>query len=153
MAVRAGRAKGKGFQSTADCVLFDDPGQRTVCAYAGWGLLKSVLHWLLGASYSMRAFTQSLEENLALGLPFLMVWAYYGMWLKRDIESLEDVTRRGEWKRPLQYLFAAGGLVVMSVGGIRLSGIFINFLFIKNLNSYENAEILCPQEFSRNTSD
>ena len=47
---------------------------------------------------------------LSIGIPLAAVWAYYGHWLGRHIDSVAEPVRRGGMKRIYAYILSAVGL-------------------------------------------
>jgi hypothetical protein len=71
---------------------------------------------LLGADWTSQQFVQQLGGPISVGVPLGMIWAYYGFWLNRHIESIGDKVRQAGMKRLYYYILAFIGLVVSFVG-------------------------------------
>lgn len=82
----------------------------------GFLLVNSILTWLLGADWTLSDFVQQISGPLSIGLPLGLVWAYYGYWLNRHIEAVEDPVRRASLKRLYNYILSLIGLVVAFIG-------------------------------------
>lgn len=83
---------------------------------AGGTLLDVVLRWAFGEAMEGHEFIQEIGGPISLGIPLAMVWAYYGSWLKRQIQSDEDVVRRAGKQRFYAYILSALGLGASFVG-------------------------------------
>ncbi len=90
-------------------------GVIAVLASAGTFLFQ-VLNQLMGAGLSWPDFIQKLGGPFSVGVPLGTVWAYYGHWLDRHIESTAQGTRREALKRPYHYILSLIGLVASFVG-------------------------------------
>jgi len=94
---------------------------------AGGTLLDVVLRWAFGEAMQGYEFVQQIGGPISLGLPLAMVWAYYGRWLKRQIESDENVQRRAGKLRFYSYILSALGL------GASFVGVALVFSFVIDL--------------------
>jgi hypothetical protein len=83
---------------------------------AGGTLLDVVLRWAFGEAMEGHEFIQEIGGPISLGIPLAMVWVYYGSWLKRQIQSDEDVVRRAGKQRLYSYILSALGLGASFVG-------------------------------------
>ena len=79
-------------------------------------VVNSIFTWLLGADWTLSDFVQQISGPLSIGLPLGFVWAYYGYWLNRHIEAVEDRVRRASLKRLYNYILSLIGLVVAFIG-------------------------------------
>jgi hypothetical protein len=71
--------------------------------------LAAILRWIVGVPVVMYDFLQQIENPVAVGLPLAGVWAYYGNWLKREIDSVPEAqTRSGRWRLYLYILSFIG---------------------------------------------
>jgi hypothetical protein len=83
---------------------------------AGGTLLDVVLRWAFGEAMEGYEFVQEVGSPISLGIPLAMVWAYYGRWLKRQIQSDENPVRRAGKQRLYGYILSALGLGASFVG-------------------------------------
>ena len=83
---------------------------------AGGTLLDVILRWVFGEAMEGYEFIQEIGGPLSLGVPLAGVWAYYGGWLKRQIQSDEDVVRRAGKQRLYSYILSALGLGAAFIG-------------------------------------
>jgi hypothetical protein len=79
-------------------------------------VVKAVLTWLLGADWTLQYFAQQIGGPISIGVPLGLVWAYYGYWLKRHIESVSDPVRQAAMRRLYNYTLSLIGLVVAFIG-------------------------------------
>ena len=83
---------------------------------------------LLGADISTPDFIQQIGNVVSVGIPLGAVWAYYGHWLTRHIETVGDVVRRAGMKRVYFYILSALGLGGALFGVFTLIKYMIDFL-------------------------
>ena len=73
-----------------------------------------VLHNLLdkafGVGISVSELVNKIGGPLSIGLPLGAVWAYYGHWLNRHVDSTAEPVRRAGMKRIYLYILSALGL-------------------------------------------
>jgi hypothetical protein len=83
-----------------------------------------VLHVLLDALLGVRMTPSEMINKiggpLSIGIPLAAVWAYYGYWLGRHIDSVADPVRRGGMRRVYAYMLSAVGLGGTLVGVAQL---------------------------------
>ena len=91
-------------------------------------LVNIVITKLLGADISTPDFIQQIGGVISIGVPLGAVWAYYGHWLTRHIESVGDVVRRAGMKRVYFYILSALGLGGALIGVFTLIKYMIDFL-------------------------
>ncbi len=90
-------------------------GVITVLSASGT-LLDVVLRWAFGEAMQGYEFLQQIGGPISLGVPLAGIWAYYGGWLNRQIQSDEDATRRAGKKRLYYYILSALGLGAAFIG-------------------------------------
>jgi hypothetical protein len=93
---------------------------------AGGNLLYLALGRLLGESAPWPDFAQRIGAPISLGLPLGAVWAYFGGWLARHIESVSAGPQREALKRPYTYILSLIGLVTAFIGVTTLIGVIID---------------------------
>ena len=96
---------------------------------AGGTLLDVILRWAFGEAMEWHEFIQEIGGPISLGVPLAAVWAYYGGWLKRQIQSDGDVVRRAGKQRLYSYILSALGL------GAAFIGVALVFSFIIDLST------------------
>ena len=91
-------------------------------------VVNTVIAWLLGADWSFREFVDQIGGPISIGVPLGLVWAYYGYWLNRHIESVGDRLRQAALKRLYNYVLAFIGLVVAFIGVATLFAFIIDMI-------------------------
>ncbi len=79
-------------------------------------VLDVVLRLAFGESMTLQDFLQQISTPVSIGVPLAGIWAYYGAWLGKDIDSVSDAARRGGLKRFYFYVLSLIGLVATFVG-------------------------------------
>ena len=74
------------------------------------------LRWAFGEAMQGYEFLQQVGGPISLGVPLAGVWAYYGKWLKVQIQMDENIVRRAGKKRLYGYILSALGLGASFVG-------------------------------------
>ncbi len=90
-------------------------GVLSVLTAAGTFLFQ-ILNQIMGAELGWPDFIQKLGGPLSIGVPLGTVWAYYGHWLDRHIETTAEGTRREALKRPYRYILSLIGLAAAFIG-------------------------------------
>ncbi len=93
---------------------------------AGGTLAYLLLNRLLGDSMSWSDFIQRIGGPISIGVPLGVVWAYFGRWLTRHIESVAEGQQREALKRPYVYILSLIGLVTAFIGVTTLIGVIID---------------------------
>ena len=83
---------------------------------AGGTLLDVLIRRLLGEAIPAPELVQRMGGPISIGLPLGMVWAYFGVWLRRHIEAAGDPIRREGMMRLYNYLLSALGLGAAFIG-------------------------------------
>ncbi len=91
-------------------------------------LVNIVINKLLGADISTPDFIQQIGSVISVGVPLGAVWAYYGHWLTRHIETVGDAVRQAGMKRVYFYILSALGLGGAFIGVFTLIKYMIDFL-------------------------
>ncbi|MBN1303352.1 MAG: hypothetical protein JXA13_02880 [Anaerolineales bacterium] len=102
-------------------------GVVTVLSTTGLAL-SLLMRWLFGETMRFSEFINRIGGPISLGVPLGMVWAYYGHWLNRQIDSEPDLTHQDGMRRLYRYLLAVIGLGATLTGIIFLVSFFIDFL-------------------------
>lgn len=95
-------------------------------------LIYRILVQILGTDYSWSSSIQAIGNSISLGLPFGVLWAYYGKWLKAQFNFDENLPRRESKQRLYAYILSLLGLSA-SVSGILALLSFLIDLALGNL--------------------
>lgn len=90
-------------------------GMATVLS-AGGRILDILLRWMLREPMSMSTFVAHMRGPLSVAVPFGMIWAYFGRWLRHGIETYSVESRRYGFRRLFYYVHALAGLVASFIG-------------------------------------
>ena len=107
-------------------------GVITVLSAAGI-VVKELLDLLFDNTW--KTFIRDIRSPLSIGIPLGVVWAYYGNWLKRDLDAVPDAPRRASMNRLYAYTLAFIGLGATFSGVAMLVSFFINLLRDTKLTS------------------
>lgn len=99
-----------------------------VSLVAGGNLLYIVLMQVLGEKQAWIDFFQSLGGPVSIGVPFGVLWAYYGGWLSRQFIFDENLPRRAGKQRVFFYILALLGLAATTFGLISLLSVVIELV-------------------------
>ncbi|MGC8855456.1 MAG: DUF5671 domain-containing protein, partial [Anaerolineae bacterium] len=91
-------------------------GGVAVALAAGGNVLYTMLWRLLGEPLSSKELLNRLGGPLSIGIPFGVVWAYYGHWLEKQIQVETQAPRQAGLKRLYFYILSATGLTVTFIG-------------------------------------
>jgi hypothetical protein len=91
-------------------------------------VLNIVISQLLGAARSSADLIHQIGGPASIGIPLGAIWAYYGYWLNRHIESTGDPVRQAGMKRLYLYVLSALGLGGAFIGVATLIKFLIDFL-------------------------
>lgn len=97
---------------------------------AGGTLLDIILRRLLGETMTGYEFLQQIGGPISLGVPLAGVWAYYGGWLRRQIQFEPDPAQRAGKRRLYYYILSALGL------GATFIGVALVFSFVIDLLTF-----------------
>ncbi|HXQ36582.1 MAG TPA: DUF5671 domain-containing protein, partial [Anaerolineales bacterium] len=110
-----------------------------------WSVVNTLLLLLLGQDLTFGDVMRRTGGPISIAVPLGAVWAYYGYWLNRHIESVGDAVRQAGMKRLYNYILSFIGLVVSFVGVALLfsftidmltgSGMVLNDVFRSSLSS------------------
>lgn len=100
----------------------------TVLVSAGL-VLDLILRLILGESISFGEIMNELSNPLAVGIPFAGIWAYYGGWFKRSVDSLPEAGRRAGANRLYFYVLALVGLAASFIGVSMLVSFALDMAF------------------------
>lgn len=103
---------------------------------AGGNLVYILLNYLFGDGSTWQDMFQKIGGPISIGLPFGVMWAYYGYWLGQQFAFDENTTRRAGKKRLYFYILSAIGLAASFTGIASLLLFIVDVLFDQpNLNS------------------
>lgn len=91
-------------------------------------LLYILLNQILGNSVVWSDFVQKVSGPLSIGLPFAVIWLYYGQWLSHQFNFEENPPRRAGLKRLYFYILSALGLTAAFTGIYNLLAYVIDTL-------------------------
>ncbi len=91
-----------------------------------WMVVNTTLNTMFGQSTSFSGFISEVGGPISIGVPLGLIWAYYGHWLNRHIEAVNDKVRQAGMKRLYNYILAFIGLVVAFVGVTTLFNFLID---------------------------
>ncbi|MBL8101601.1 MAG: hypothetical protein JNM02_03650 [Anaerolineales bacterium] len=77
---------------------------------AGGNLLYMLLMYIFGDGKSFVEFLQDIGGPISVGLPFGVIWAYYGKWLNQQFDFDENAPRRAGKQRLYFYILSILGL-------------------------------------------
>ncbi|MFN3491257.1 MAG: DUF5671 domain-containing protein, partial [Anaerolineales bacterium] len=103
-------------------------GSAIIVLIASGNLIYRILLQFLGESESLSNFMQEIGGPISLGLPFGVVWAYYGQWLKKQFNFDENLPRRESKQRLYFYLLSLLGLSATVSGLISLFSLLIDLV-------------------------
>ncbi|MBI5825252.1 MAG: hypothetical protein HZB18_14575 [Chloroflexi bacterium] len=93
---------------------------------AGGNLLYMLLNRLLGEEMAGAQFLQKIGDPISIGLPFGVMWAYFGSWLNQQIGFEEQAPKRAGKKRVYFYILALIGLAASFIGVASLLAFIID---------------------------
>ena len=96
---------------------------------AGGFLLDDLWSLLFGLHTSFPAFLQSISDPLAIGIPFLGIWLYYGRGLDLLMAEVSDTPRRTGMRRLYFYILSTLGVTVAFLGLAKLVSFLVHSLF------------------------
>ena len=91
-------------------------------------LINIIITKLLGADMTTADFIHQIGGPVSVGVPLGVVWAYYGHWLNRHIDSIGDPVRRSGMKRVYFYILSVLGLGGAFIGVAILIKFMIDLL-------------------------
>ena len=91
-------------------------------------LIYKILLQILGEGTPWLGFIQELGSPISVGLPFGVIWAYYGKWLNQQFAFDENPTRRASKQRLYFYILSLLGLTATVTGLISLFSVLIDLV-------------------------
>jgi hypothetical protein len=98
---------------------------------AGGNLIYRLLMQVLGEGKQVAEFIQDIGGPISIGVPFAVVWAYYGKWLDQQFAFDEDSPRRAGKKRLYFYILSFLGLAATLFAVISLFSVVIDLIFTR----------------------
>jgi hypothetical protein len=98
---------------------------------AGGNLLYMILMRLLGDGKTFTEFVQDIGGPISIGVPFVVIWMYYGTWLHHQFAFDDDLPRRAGKQRMYFYILSLLGLGASIFAVISLFGVVIELLTVK----------------------
>ncbi len=99
---------------------------------AGGNLIYRLLMQALGEGKKVAEFVQDIGGPISIGVPFAVIWAYYGKWLDQQFAFDEDLPRRAGKKRLYFYILSFLGLGATLFAVISLVSVMIDLLFTRS---------------------
>jgi hypothetical protein len=87
---------------------------------AGGNLIYVLLNHAFGEKSAWIDFMRKIGDPISIGLPFGVLWAYYGHWLNRQFAFDENEPRRAGKKRIYFYILSALGLTASFISVMSL---------------------------------
>lgn len=94
-------------------------------------LVYTILLQFLGSAKPLQEFVQEIGGPISIGVPFAMIWAYYGTWLGRQFAFDENLPRRSGKHRLYFYILSFIGLAASFFAIVSLFGLVIELLTVK----------------------
>ncbi|MBM3180451.1 MAG: hypothetical protein FJZ86_08855 [Chloroflexi bacterium] len=95
---------------------------------AGGSLIYMILMQLFGDGKDFAEFMQNIGGPISIGLPFGVIWAYYGKWLHHQFAFDEDSPRRAGKQRLYIYILSFLGLAATFFAVASLFSIVIDLV-------------------------
>ena len=103
-----------------------------VVLVSGGSLIYMILMHLLGDGKTFAEFVQHIGGPISIGVPFGVVWAYYGKWLNQQFAFDEDAPRRAGKQRLYYYLLSLLGLGATFFAIASLLSVVIDLSFTRS---------------------
>jgi hypothetical protein len=99
---------------------------------AGGNLIYMILMHLFGDKKTFAEFIQDIGGPVSIGMPFGVIWAYYGKWLNQQFAFDENVPRRAGKQRLYYYILSFLGLFASFFAVVSLFSVVIELLTVKS---------------------
>jgi hypothetical protein len=106
-------------------------GGVTVVLTAGGNLIYMLLMQVFGEGGNFAEFMQNIGGPISIGVPFGVIWAYYGKWLNQQFVFDEDVLRRAGKQRLYFYILSILGLAATFFALASLFSVVIDLVFTR----------------------
>ena len=98
---------------------------------AGGNLIYMLLMQALGEGKKVAEFIQDIGGPISIGVPFAVIWAYYGKWLTQQFAFDEDAPRRAGKQRLYFYILSFLGLAATFFAVASLISVVIDLIFTR----------------------
>jgi hypothetical protein len=98
---------------------------------AGGNLIYMLLMQALGEGKKISEFIQDIGGPISLGVPFAIIWAYYGKWLDQQFAFDDEAPRRAGKQRLYFYILSFLGLAATLFAVISLFSVVIDLIFTR----------------------
>ncbi|MDP2776035.1 MAG: DUF5671 domain-containing protein [Anaerolineales bacterium] len=98
---------------------------------AGGRLIYMILMQVLGDGKDFAEFMQAIGGPISIGVPFAVIWAYYGKWLNRQFAFDEESPRRAGKQRLYFYILSFLGLAATFFAVASLFSVVIDLITAK----------------------
>jgi hypothetical protein len=98
---------------------------------AGGSLIYMILMHLFGDGRNFAEFMQNIGGPISIGVPFGVVWAYYGKWLNQQFAFDEDAPRRAGKQRLYFYILSFLGLAATFFATSSIFSVIIDLSFTR----------------------
>jgi hypothetical protein len=95
---------------------------------AGGNLIYTILKQLFGEDRTWVEFVQDIGGPISLGVPFGVIWAYYGKWLNQQFDFDENIPRRAGKQRLYFYILSFLGLAATFFAAASLLSVVVDLL-------------------------
>ncbi len=103
----------------------------------GGVIVDDLLRLVFGDYGTIQEFVQAMDGPLAVCIPFLGIWLYYGRWLGRAMLEDTDTPRRAGMRRLYCYILSALGLGVTFVGLAMLLSFIVDGVLLNLYGSHQ----------------
>lgn len=103
----------------------------TIVLTAGGSLLYMILMHIFGDGKSTAEFVQNIGNPISLGVPFAVIWAYYGKWLNQQFVFDENAPRRAGKQRLYLYILSFFGLAATFFAVASLFSVVVDLITSK----------------------
>lgn len=93
---------------------------------AGGNLIYMILMQVFGEDRTWAEFAQDIGGPISIGVPFGVIWAYYGKWLHQQFAFDEDAPRRAGKQRVYFYILSLLGLAATFTATAALVSVVID---------------------------
>jgi hypothetical protein len=99
---------------------------------AAGNLIYMILMQMLAGGKTFAEFMQNIGGPISIGVPFGVIWAYYGKWLNQQFTFDEDPPRRAGKKRLYFYILSFLGLAATFFAIASLFSVVIDLVFTRS---------------------
>jgi len=96
-------------------------------------IINEFLQMFLENTFNFQDFIGATDEAFAVAIPLGAVWAYYGYWLKENLNTLPSAPRRAALNRFYYYILSLIGLVASFIGVSMLLYFVVDTTFGTNI--------------------